>query len=272
MASSSPGVPASPASPASVITSLAGHRTALVALSGGVDSSVVAWLAFQALGERVVAVTLTGPAVAASEVDAATEAAAVIGIRHVQLKANPLEDPRYAGNPDNRCYFCRGYEGSLLRAWGREHDIDAYLDGVHVDDLGDDRPGLQAMDAHGFRHPLAEAGWTKVDVRSFARSVALPTWDRPSNACLASRIAHGQPITAPLLLRIGDAEEWLAQRGFRRVRVRVSGTGARVEVDPEEVARLAAPATAGALRAALLGLGFTDVAIDPDGYRPRANA
>lgn len=264
-----PGPGHGPVPPSAIVARLADGRSALVALSGGVDSSVVAFLAHQALGPNVVAVTLTGPAVSSEELDSARNVARAIGIRHVVLTSDPLSDSRYAENPTNRCYFCRNHEGDLLRAWGQEHAIEVYLDGVHLDDLGDDRPGLQAMNEHGFRHPLAEAGWTKADIRAFARSAGLPTWDRPSNACLASRVTHGQGITAPLLEQVARAEEWVSARGYRRVRVRVSGGRARVEVDPEEVPGLQAEAIP--LREALTALGFSSVEIDPNGYRPRAN-
>lgn len=255
-----------------IVARLASSKGVLVALSGGVDSSVVALLAFRAVGSRAVAVTLTGPAVSSEELDAAAQVAQAIGIRHEVLSSNPLVDARYVQNPTNRCYFCRTHEGGLLRTWGAEHGIDTYLDGVQLDDLGDDRPGLQAMNEHGFQHPLLDAGWTKQVVRDFARRSGLPNADRPSNACLSSRIAHGQSITAPLLERIAAAERWLTDRGFRRVRVRVSGDAARVEVDPDEVPRLQSESTAVALRETLAGLGFARVEIDPKGYRPRAVA
>jgi len=261
-----------PASAEMIRSELAHSRSALVALSGGVDSSVVALLVFQALGSNAVAVTLTGAAVPSQEVRSAAEVAGTIGIEHILLPSDPLSDARYAGNPSNRCYFCRSHEGQLLRTWGAGRAIELYLDGVHLDDLGDDRPGLQAMNEHGFRHPLIEAGWTKVEVRNFARASGLPNWDRPSNACLASRVAHGQLITASLLDRVGQAEDWLSARGFRRARVRVSGDRARVEVDPAEVPRLQATANALPLEEVLHGLGFAVVEIDPNGYRPRSNA
>ncbi|MCI4352534.1 MAG: ATP-dependent sacrificial sulfur transferase LarE [Thermoplasmata archaeon] len=261
-----------PVPAASIVSQLAGRRSALVALSGGVDSSVVAFLAYEALGSNAVAVTLSGPAVSSQEIDSATNVARAIGLPHVFLTSDPLVDPQYAANPTNRCYFCRRHEGGLFRAWGEEHAIELYLDGVHADDLGDDRPGLQAMNEHGFRHPLAEAGWTKADVRAFARSKELSTWDRPSNACLSSRIAHGQLITAPLLDRVAQAEVWLSGRGFRRARVRVSGDRARVEVDPDQVPRLQLTTNAEPLREVLVGLGFATVEIDPNGYRLRSNA
>jgi pyridinium-3,5-biscarboxylic acid mononucleotide sulfurtransferase len=267
---SPPGPRRHPVPAETIIAGLSGCGPALVALSGGVDSSVVALLAYRALGQHAIAVTLTGPAVSAEEVDSATEVARAIGIQHVLLSSDPLSDRRYVENPANRCYFCRAHEGGLLREWGEQHSIVLYLDGVHLDDFGEDRPGLQAMNEHGFRHPLAEAGWTKSDIRDFAHSAGLPTWDRPSNACLASRVAHGQLITPELLEQVARAEEWVSSRGYRRVRVRVSAGRARVEVDPDEIPDLLAEAVP--LTEALTGLGFASVEIDPHGYRPRANA
>ncbi len=266
---SSPVAAPGPWSAGQLVRHLTGGGPSLVALSGGVDSAVVASLAYRALADDAVAVTLTGPAIAASEVDEATQVAAAIGIRHVTLTSNPLSNPRYAENPSNRCYFCRRHEGGLLRDWGDAHSVATYLDGIHLADLGDDRPGIRAMDEHGFRHPLVEARWSKSEVRAYAQAAGLPNWDRPSNACLASRVAHGQPVTLDVLDRVGQAEAWLTAQGFRRVRVRVSGTQARVEVDPAEVPRLQGTETLGPLRDVLDRLGFTSVEVDPRGYRSR---
>lgn len=271
MALKSPASPRPEALPASAIVArLATGGPALVALSGGVDSSVVALLAHRALGSRAVAVTLTSPAVPADERESAGRVARAIGIEHVLLESDPLVDARYTENPTNRCYFCRNHEGDRLQAWGAAHGVAVYLDGIQLDDLGEERPGLRAMNEHGFQHPLADARWTKADVRTFARAADLPTWDRPSNACLASRIAHGQLITAPLLDKVAQAEEWVSARGYRRVRVRVVGDRARVEVDPDEVPELQTEATL--VREALRGIGFSFVDIDPKGYHPRSNA
>jgi pyridinium-3,5-biscarboxylic acid mononucleotide sulfurtransferase len=266
--SSGPGPGPLPAS--TIVGRLANGGPAVVAMSGGVDSSVVAWLAHRALGEKSVALTLTGPAVSSDEVETAARVAEQIGIRHFLLRSDPLADSRYAENPSNRCYFCRNHEGTLIREWGQKHSYEVFLDGVQRDDFGDDRPGLRAMDEHGFRHPLAEAGWNKAEVRGFAHRAGLPNWNRPSNACLASRITHGQLITAPMLEKVAQAEAWVSSRGYRRVRVRVVGDSARVEVDPDEVENLQSEATG--LREALARLGFATVEIDPSGYRPRANA
>lgn len=245
---------------------LASAGPALVALSGGVDSAVVASLAFEALGDHALAVTLFGPAVARAEVDRARRVAAAVGIAHRVVEANPLAVADYRQNGPNRCYFCRSVETSVLRAEGARRGARQYLDGVHLDDLTDDRPGLRAMDEAGFDHPLVWAGWTKADVRIAARERGLPNWDQPSDACLSSRVRHGDPVSEELLRRIEAGESWVAGQGFRRVRVRTLGSGARVEVDPDEVPRLLAEPMATRVLAQLRALGFDPVRLDPSGY------
>lgn len=249
-----------------VVTRLRAGGPALVALSGGVDSSLVAAFAVQALGPTAVAVTLSGPAVARAEVERARRVAAFLGIAHEVLPVDPLAREEYRANPTNRCYFCRTVETAVLRGYGDSRGVQQYLDGIHLDDLSDDRPGLRAMDDAGFVHPLVWAGWTKADVRRAARARALPNHDQPSDACLASRVAHGQPISREVLAQVEAAEAFVQARGFRRVRVRVHGRSARVEVDPAEVFRLTTEPVAGEVRSALRALGFELVALDPRGY------
>jgi uncharacterized protein len=261
------GAPA-PDPPERIVERLARGGRALVALSGGVDSGVVALLAHRARGEEVVGVTLTGSAVSLDEVAAAEAAARRIGLVHRWVEADPLSSPEYASNPTDRCYFCRKVEGAALRRFGAEVGARQFLDGLHLDDLGDDRPGRRALDEAGFHHPLLEAGWDKSRVRSFARDEGLPNWDRPSNACLASRIAHGQPITPALLARVDRAESQLRALGFRQVRVRIRGAEARVEVGAEEVHRLNDPSVSERVRRELASVGLPAVVLDPRGYRP----
>jgi|SRR5271157_168958 len=249
-----------------VVTRIRGGGRAVVALSGGVDSSLVAALAFSALGPEALAVTLTGPAVSASEVSRAERVASSIGVEHVLLTVNPLSRAEYRENRPDRCYFCRSVETSALREFGAARSAVQYLDGVHRDDLTDDRPGLRAMDEAGFSHPLLWAGWGKTEVRDEARRRGLPNWDQPSDACLASRIAHGDPVTRELLARIESAEATLLGLGFRRVRVRVHGGSARIEVDPSELSRLRTEPLASEVTREVARLGFTNVTIDPRGY------
>lgn len=244
----------------------------LVALSGGVDSAVVAALAQAAIPGRVRAATLTGPAVAGAEVARARALAERIGLPHELVPVDPLAVAAYRTNPPNRCFFCRSTEAAALRAVGEAAGIGRYVDGVHADDLGDDRPGIRALDAAGFEHPLLRAAWTKRRVREYAREIGLPVWDQPSDACLASRVAHGTPIDAGLLGRVEAAEAELLGRGYRRVRVRVAGGDARVEVGPDEVGRLLAPSERTEVVERLRRFGFASVTIDPRGYALRANA
>ena len=244
----------------------AGGR-ALVAMSGGVDSSLVAALAYSALGSEATAVTLTGPAVSRQEVERAQRVAASIGVEHVLLPVDPLSRTEYRKNGPDRCYFCRSVETAVLRPFGTERGVLQFLDGVQRDDLSDDRPGLKAMDEAGFHHPLLWGGWRKSDVRAEARRRGLPNWDQPSDACLSSRVAHGEPVSAELLARIEAAERILVDLGFRRVRVRVRGGAARIEVDPGDVARLLAEPLASRVVGEVGRVGFRPVSIDPRGYR-----
>jgi pyridinium-3,5-biscarboxylic acid mononucleotide sulfurtransferase len=253
-------------SEAEIVRRLAARGAAIVALSGGVDSSLVAALAAEALGARSLAVTVRGPAVAAREIDRARRVAAAVGIAHREVAVDPLARDDYRANTARRCYFCRSVETEALRAIGAANGARQYLDGIHLDDLVDDRPGIRAMDEAGFDHPLAWAGWTKREVRASARARGLPNWDQPSDACLSSRVARGEPITAELLARIERGEERVLARGFRRVRVRARAGGARVEVDPADVPRLLEEPMASEVRAELTELGFAPVVLDPRGY------
>jgi len=249
-----------------IVARIRGGGRAVVALSGGVDSSLVAAVAFEALGPEATAVTLTGPAVSRAEVARAERVASSVCLEHVLLKANPLERTEYRENGSDRCYFCRSVETSVLREFGATRLAAQYLDGVHRDDLTDDRPGIRAMDEAGFTHPLLWAGWGKREVRAEAHRRNLPNWDQPSDACLASRVAHGEPVSVELLGRIESAEAILLSLGFRRVRVRVQSGSARIEVDPAEVSRLRAEPLASEVTREVERLGFQAVTIDPRGY------
>ncbi|MDE1821485.1 MAG: ATP-dependent sacrificial sulfur transferase LarE [Euryarchaeota archaeon] len=240
----------------------------VVALSGGVDSSVVAAAAQRAAPGRSLAVTLHGPAVAKEELDRAVEVARSVGIRHRLVRIDPTQDPRYAANPLDRCYFCRSQEGDLLLAVAQEERFAVIVDGLHADDPADDRPGMRAMDERKVRHPLREAGLGKREVRELAAAWGLPNHDAPSNSCLASRVAHGEPISTPLLSRVEAGERALHELGFRQVRVRTSQGAARIEVGSEEVGRFQDPALRFQVSFELTALGFTSVTIDPEGYRP----
>jgi uncharacterized protein len=247
---------------------LAGLTPCVVAFSGGVDSGVVGAFAHARDPSGVLLATVTGPAVAEEEVERAVRTARTIGAPHRLLPLDPLNDGRYASNPPNRCYFCRSLEGDALRTLAREEGFPWVLDGIHQDDLGDDRPGIRAMNERGIRHPLLEAGLGKAEVRALARELGLPNWDAPSNSCLASRIRTGELITRETLVMVEAAEAVLHREGFTQVRVRTTRGMASIELGREEVPRLGGGPLLQRITQEIQGLGFARVTVDPEGYRP----
>ncbi len=244
---------------------LAAGGPVLVAFSGGVDSAVVAALAQRALGSRALAVTAAAETLSGVELDQARSLAAEIGIAHEVVTYSELDDPEYVANPAWRCYVCQGMRmGTMVRIAG-ERGFGRVCDGTNASDPGPDRPGLRAVREQGVESPLLAHGATKDDVRAIARSLGLTVWDKPANACLSSRIPHGQPVTLGKLRRVERAEGLLLERGFRIVRVRHDAAGARVEVGHDEVARL--ESLWAALLPDLLALGFERATFDPAGYR-----
>jgi pyridinium-3,5-biscarboxylic acid mononucleotide sulfurtransferase len=253
---------------ARILDAMRSRRRVLVAFSGGVDSGLVARLARDALDGDALAVIADAESFARWELEEARAEAAEIGIPLRVVGLSELSNPVYAANPSNRCFFCREGLAEALLTIAKDGRYDTIADGIHVSDLGDDRPGIRAMDAAGFWHPLAEFGLTKPDVRALARSLGLSFADKPSNACLSSRIPHGTPITVDILRRIESAEGYLRDLGFRQVRVRHHGTTAWIEVFPEDIPRLRGlePVVATALRQR----GYEKVVVDPRGYRSLA--
>ncbi len=259
----------SPRTAQEIVERLRTGGPALVALSGGVDSAAVASLAYRALGAAARAATVVSASVSAEELASTRAVVRRLGIPHTFVEAEPLDDERYRANGEDRCYRCRSVETRALRAVGEQAGARQFLDGLHRDDLGDDRPGIRAMEESGFTHPLIWAGWAKPEVRRYAADSGLPNAARPSNACLASRVARGEPISRELLGRIERAERLLLEQGFVRVRVRVRGGAARVEVDRTEVDRLEDPTLRTELTRTIRELGFVSVAFDPHGYTAR---
>lgn len=248
-----------------LVADLAGRGSVLVAYSGGVDSGVVAALAHRALGDLALAVTAAAETLAGAELDYARRLAAEIGIRHEVVTYSELDDPEFVANPGHRCYVCQGMRMDTMLRLAAERGYEVVCDGTNASDPGPDRPGLRAIRERGVYSPLLEHGIDKATTRAIAHDLGLSVWDRPANACLSSRIPHGQLVTLGKLRRIESAEEVLAGHGFRVVRVRHDQGAARVEVGPDEVSRLAD--LWDEIEPRLLSLGFDRVAYDPQGYR-----
>jgi uncharacterized protein (TIGR00268 family) len=244
---------------------LARRGSALVAFSGGVDSALVAALARRALGNRALAVTAAAETLAGRELEHARTLAAEIGIAHEVVTYSELDDPEFVANPAWRCYVCQGLRMGTMVKLARARGFAVVCDGTNASDLTADRPGLAAIRERGIWSPLAEFGVDKPAVRALARDLGLSAWDRPANACLSSRIPHGQPVTIGKLRRVERAETILHQRGYRVVRVRHDDAGARVEVGADEVARLESEWSA--IEPALRAAGFAAARLDPHGYR-----
>ena len=240
---------------------------AVVALSAGVDSSLVAFMAKRALGERAVAVTGESESLPPEELQVARETGYAIGVRHIVVRTNELENRNYASNPENRCYFCKETLYAELRKIADGLGFEAILDGTHVDDLGDDRPGLKAGREAGVISPLLLASFSKADVRLAARTLGLSVWDKPAMPCLSSRIAHGDEVTAERLAMIGHAELYIRRlTGVKNLRVRYSNGLARVEVSPEERRAFFDEKVMNLIDSELKGLGFANVTLDMRGY------
>lgn len=241
------------------------QESALIAFSGGADSTFLAAVAHDLLGERAVAATLASPLLPRSELAQARALAKRIGIRHVVVRVDELANARLRSNPPERCYHCKSGRCRRLCALARELGLAVVMDGSNADDLADHRPGARALAEWGIARPLQDCGLTKAALRSASRRLGLPTADKPAAACLASRIPYGTPLTAPALARIETAEEALHALGFRSCRVRLHGDVARIELPPAAIpaaVRLRAPVVA-----ALEKAGFRYVALDLRGYR-----
>jgi len=239
----------------------------LVAFSGGVDSGLVARIAVDALSHDALAVLADSESLSRRELAEAVREAEEIGIPLRTIRVSELADDRYVANPVNRCYFCRKGLGSALNPIAAEFGYRSIADGVNLSDLGEYRPGIQAMNEEGFWHPLIEFGFAKADVRELARELGLSFHDKPSNACLSSRISHGEMITLDKLHRVEEAEEAIRNLGFRVVRVRAHEGVARIEVPKEDLPRMIEPATAAKVVRAVRDAGFVHVTIDLLGYR-----
>ncbi len=264
-------------------------NSAVVAFSGGVDSTFLLKVAHEELGEKCVAVTAQSDAVPDRELEEASEFCRQHGIRQIVFHSGEMQDENYAANPPDRCYYCkRGFLEDILQIAEQNH-LRTVIEGSNMDDNNDFRPGTRALRELKIRSPLQEAGLYKDEIRQLSRRMGLPTWDKPSFACLASRIPYGERITPEKLRMIGQAEQVLADLGFRQYRVRLHGERgsensgepargaesgkpkrallARIELPPEDISRLAEEENRTAVAARFREIGFSYITVDLEGYR-----
>ena len=247
---------------------LRGLESAAVAFSGGIDSTVVARAAHEALGDRAVAVTADSPSVPRAELEDARRLAEQIGIRHHIVATAEFEDTDYVRNDGSRCYYCKSELYDQIEMLLPQFGVKVICSGANLDDMGDYRPGLKAAAEHAVRHPLQEAGFTKADVRALAKAWGLPTWDKPASPCLSSRLAPGVEATPERTGRVEAAEAYLRSLGLRECRVRLhEGELARIEVPLAALPRFAEPDVRDGLVRRLRELGFKFVTLDLEGFR-----
>jgi len=244
-------------------------NSVLVALSGGVDSALIAYTAYTTLGKSAVAVTADYKTLAQEELEYAKKISSEIGIKHIVIEYNELDNESFVKNDNNRCFYCRSELSEHLLEIAKEFGSDMIVDGTNIDDLGDYRPGVLALRENGIRSPLAETGFSKKMVRETAKSVGLSVYDKPSNSCLASRIPWGQSVTAERLVRIELGEKIVKQLlGAKQVRVRDMDGVAKIEVGVDELYLLESGTLLQKIKDQLKLISFEDVSIDPEGYRP----
>ncbi len=249
----------------SILKTLKDKGSALIAFSGGVDSSVLAALAYRALGDKALAVTADAPTMAPGELEGAKRVAKEIGIRHKVIFYDELEEPEFAKNPVDRCYYCKKGLIRELKKIAQQHSINTILEGTNYSDMKAHRPGHRAVTEEGIYNPYIEFGVTKEEIREMARKLKLSVADKPSMACLSSRFPYGQAITHEALKRVGEAEAYLRKMGFEVVRVRDHDGIARIEIMPDEMMRFLEMRDA--IVSKLKYLGFAYVTLDIMGFR-----
>lgn len=239
----------------------------LVAFSGGVDSTFLLKVACEVLGQRAAALTARSPTFGPFELEQARNLARQFGVRHVEVDSNELELPAFVKNTPDRCYYCKRELFERVKHKAAEWGLPYVADGSNVDDKDDYRPGRRALEELSVRSPLIEARLSKQEIRALSRQMGLPTWDKPSYACLASRFPYGTEITSDLLEQVAKAEAFLRELGFLTFRVRYHGAVARIEVSSLEMERILDPVFRSRIEEGLKGAGFTYVALDLGGYR-----
>lgn len=246
---------------------LAETAPAILAFSGGVDSSFLLRVAADVQQDRLVALTTVSPTNPEEDTADALALARELGVEHVVVHANELDIPGYRENPVDRCYFCKTNLYEIADVEAARRGIRWILDGVNTDDLGDYRPGIRAAEERRVRHPLAEAGLSKKEIREASRALGLRSWDRPSSPCLSSRFPYGTPITPTGLAQVARAEKLLHEEGFRTCRVRHLERTARIEVPLADLPRLVDPVVRERIVAGLREIGYRFVSVDLEGFR-----
>lgn len=240
---------------------------ALIAYSGGVDSALVAKVAFDVLGDRALAITAESPSLLPDDLEDARIQAAMIGIPHEIVQTHEMENPNYTSNPVNRCYFCKSELHDTLKPLALQRGYAYVIDGVNADDLHDYRPGIQAAKERGARSPLAETGISKLEVRELSKKLGLSWWDKPAQPCLSSRFPYGEEITIAKLRRVGQAERYLRKLGWNELRVRSEGDTARIELPPANIQSFVEMTDLPSLVKEFQSFGFLYVTLDLEGYR-----
>ncbi len=240
---------------------------ALIAYSGGIDSTLVAKVAYDVLGDKALAVTAISPSLLPEDLEDARIQAAVIGISHEEVNTNEMENENYTSNPINRCYFCKSELHDTLKPLALKRGYSYVVDGVNADDLRDYRPGIQAAKERGARSPLAEVGISKFEVRQLAKELDLPWWDKPAQPCLSSRFPYGEEITLEKLQRVGRGERYLRDLGLKNLRVRSEKDTARIEILPEQIKEFVLTIDLPKLVERFKEFGFIYVTLDLEGYR-----
>jgi uncharacterized protein len=239
----------------------------LVAYSGGVDSTFLAVTAQEVLGKNSLAVFAASPVAPPMEKEEAGDLAHNVGLRFKIIESNEMSNPDFVANPPERCYYCKRELYSELKPIAKAEGLKWIADGTNADDLHDFRPGRKASAEAGIRSPLLEAGLTKTEIRQLSHAKSLPTWDRPASPCMASRIPYGIPVTAETLNKIARGEQYLHSLGLRQLRLRHHGDIARIELDPEDMAKIIKPEIREGIVTHLKALGYKYVALDLTGYR-----